>query len=319
MAVMDSRSVLYYTRGECTDISVSPPEAKPQLVCDHIEADTAMFYIYTELRKDGNTEPVVIDSEDMDVVVLSAYASSKVDGDLMIKRKKGIFDSRRLCDEEMKKVIIRFHVMTGCDTVSSFYGIGKKAVWKNVLRSQEAKDLLLDFSDTALNEFVIKYVYNDKNSVTLSEMREKRWGRMKKKSLARAGIDEDTSLLRKKRVRYQSFQLENFHLQTNENSPVLNAGYTMDGNVCIPIRYAQQALPDKILEFSNAAAAERNVAIDDENCDESDAERNVAIDDENCDKSDAERNVSIDENCDESEDEDEADGEGDDIDSDPDI
>ena len=80
----------------------------------------------------------------------------------------------------MKDILVTFHVMTGCDSVSSFYGIGKKSIWKNVIRSSEAKDLLRDFSNTALKDFVIKYIYNDRKSSTLAEMRENRWSKMKK-------------------------------------------------------------------------------------------------------------------------------------------
>ena len=78
------------------------------------------------MRNLGDNSPVVIDAEDMDVVALSAYAANLISGDLAIKRKKGIFDCSQLCDPAMAEVIVRLHVITGCDTVSSFYGVGKK-------------------------------------------------------------------------------------------------------------------------------------------------------------------------------------------------
>ena len=60
MATMDERTVIYYTREECTDISVQPEKPLPSLSCDHIEADTAMFFLYSEIREAGHKEPVVI-------------------------------------------------------------------------------------------------------------------------------------------------------------------------------------------------------------------------------------------------------------------
>ena len=81
-------------------------------------------------------------------------------------------------------------------------------------------------------------------------MREKRWNKMKKKSLARVGINYDSSLLRNKRVKYQAYVYENYSFPSIHSSPILNGGYTQDGSVCIPIRYSTPPLPDKLLEYA---------------------------------------------------------------------
>ena len=73
---------------------------------------------------------------------------------------------------------------------------------------------------------------------------------MKKKSLARAGIDEDSCLLRNKRVRYQTQLFENFREPSIALSPLLNAGYTRDGNFCVPSKYTKAALPDNLLSYT---------------------------------------------------------------------
>jgi hypothetical protein len=246
MAQKDNITVVYCTRGESYDISKSPIEPTPQFANDHIEADTSIFYVVSQLRQLESQSQIVIDSEDMDVVVLSAHVAHIVDGQLAIKRKKGVFDCRQLCSEKMAKIIVRFYIMTGCDSVSSFYGIGKKTVWKRILHSTEAQQLLCDFSDDALVKFTIRFIYNDKKSETLAEMREKRWQRMKKKSLTRVGIDKDTCVLRNKRVRYQSTIFENYANQSSPDCPLLNGGYTRDGDKCVPIRYTKLPLPEKL-------------------------------------------------------------------------
>ena len=84
-----------------------------------------MFYIYSQIRKSSNVD-VVIDAEDTDVVVSCSYVSSILPGTIGIKRKKGIFNAKCLTTQEMAKSIIRFHVMTGCDSISSFFGQGKQ-------------------------------------------------------------------------------------------------------------------------------------------------------------------------------------------------
>ena len=97
-----------------------------------------MLFIYSRIRVLGDTSAVLIDAEDADVVVLAAYASSIIDGQLTVKRKKEIIDCKTLCSREMAKivvplhvatgcdVVVPLHVATGCDAVSSFFGIGKK-------------------------------------------------------------------------------------------------------------------------------------------------------------------------------------------------
>ena len=68
---------------------------------------------------------VVVDAEDTDVIVASAYATTVLPGDLGLKRKKSIFDCKQLTSVDMANIIIPLHIMTGCDSISSFFGIGR--------------------------------------------------------------------------------------------------------------------------------------------------------------------------------------------------
>ena len=105
--------MLYCTRGECQYISVLPTQSKPEFACNQIEADTAMFYVLSQLDKQGNTQPVIIDSEDADVVVLCAHVAHKISTLLGIKRKKSMFDCKQLSSQAMSEIIVRLQVMTG--------------------------------------------------------------------------------------------------------------------------------------------------------------------------------------------------------------
>ena len=67
----------------------------------------------------------------------------------------------------MSKIIIPLHVITGCDVTLSFFGVGKITVRKRVQKSTEAQMPLHE----NLNKFVIKYIYNDKVSTTLTDIR----------------------------------------------------------------------------------------------------------------------------------------------------
>ena len=44
----------------------------------HIEADTILLYIYSQLRKNGINDDVVIDAEDTDVIVLAVYVIHQI-------------------------------------------------------------------------------------------------------------------------------------------------------------------------------------------------------------------------------------------------
>ena len=83
----------------------------------------------------GHTETVVIDSEDTDVVVLSARISHEIEGILGIRKKNTVFDCSKLCSEEMSNVIVQLHVATGCDSISAFYGHGKKSIMQQAMKS----------------------------------------------------------------------------------------------------------------------------------------------------------------------------------------
>jgi len=110
-----------------------------------------MFFIYSHIRKSGILDPVVIDAEDKDVVVLSAFVGLQplffcqpllLEGLLAIKQKKGIINCRDLCPKDVADIIVPLHIFSGCDTTSGFYGHGKKTVYDKVTKSQEACSLL---------------------------------------------------------------------------------------------------------------------------------------------------------------------------------
>lgn len=93
-----------------------------------LKLNTAMFAIYRALRALGYNEAVMLDTEDTDSYVQASYASLHSSGSLCIKRKNQIIFAQSLCDQEIAKVLIPLHVLTGCDQNSGFYGQGKKLV-----------------------------------------------------------------------------------------------------------------------------------------------------------------------------------------------
>ena len=116
-----------------------------------------MLFLYSKIRGCDQTTPVLIDSEDIDVVVMCAYAASIINGELAIRRKRKNFSAKDLCSKEMSKIIVPLHIMIGCDVTLSFFGVGKRTVrWKQVQKSTEAQMLLTNLSYENLNKFVLK-------------------------------------------------------------------------------------------------------------------------------------------------------------------
>ena len=53
--------------------------------CLHTEADTIFLYIYSQIRRGGDTCPVIIDVEDTNVDALAAYVSHQTEGTLRLQ------------------------------------------------------------------------------------------------------------------------------------------------------------------------------------------------------------------------------------------
>ena len=107
-----------------------------------------------------------------------------------------------MCSPELASIIVQLHVLTGSDSTLGFFGRGKKAVVKNVLKNIEDAKLLLDDLGKSLTMpeavykkiilFVLRFVYNHKKSLNIAESHSLVWRRMKKKSTQRLPPDEDT-------------------------------------------------------------------------------------------------------------------------------
>ena len=103
-----------------------------------------MLFMYSQLGTHGLEKIVVIDSEDTDVYVQSAFVARKLPGLRIYKNalENNYVDCENLCSSEMADVIIQLHVLTGCDSNSAFFGHGKKKIFDVVKSSEEARTLL---------------------------------------------------------------------------------------------------------------------------------------------------------------------------------
>ena len=85
-----------------------------------------MLTAYANIRQYGYSHQVVIDTEDTHVYVQAAQVSQQVKEDLCIRRKGSFVICRNMLPENIAKIIIPAHVITGTDHTSGFFGHGKK-------------------------------------------------------------------------------------------------------------------------------------------------------------------------------------------------
>ena len=132
-----SAKIMYVT---CEEIcyKLTPPGIGQvqELQSSHEEADTRIFLHANHASKSGYKAIVVI-SEDTDVLVLSLFATYKIQTPIYQKcgsRSRSVYtDVSKVASSLGKDVcnaLIGLHAFTGCDTVSAFAGRGKIAALK---------------------------------------------------------------------------------------------------------------------------------------------------------------------------------------------
>eukprot|EP00112_Aurelia_sp_Birch-Aquarium-sp1_P023025 Seg6709.2 transcript_id=Seg6709.2/GoldUCD/mRNA.D3Y31 product="hypothetical protein" protein_id=Seg6709.2/GoldUCD/D3Y31 len=94
-ALQPNINFIYSLRNKCWKLQNTNENTEiKEFECHHIEADTILFYIYSQIRKNDAVTSVVIDAEDTDVLVLAAHVAHKINGILGLKRKKEVYDCK---------------------------------------------------------------------------------------------------------------------------------------------------------------------------------------------------------------------------------
>ena len=169
--------------------------------CHQHEAKTKIFYHANILDSRNDISAVAIDAEDTGVLVMSAYASHKLEKDVVLYRRNKLIKYKSFCSAEMAPVLIGFHALTGADAASGFYGHSKKTLHTKIQKNCEGKQMLLiirknaNISQTDINnarKLVIKFMHSDKTSCNLAQARTKKWKQMKNKTTLQLPPDEDS-------------------------------------------------------------------------------------------------------------------------------
>ena len=76
-------------KNNCQDISYSFLKSLFEKFCRlYLEPDTVILYLYSRMKEFDQTTPVLINWENTDVVVMSAYAASITNGEIAIRHER---------------------------------------------------------------------------------------------------------------------------------------------------------------------------------------------------------------------------------------
>lgn len=119
--------------------STGAHETIDELACWHEEADTRMIF-HASHAFDKGLKHVIIHSPDTDVMVIAIAMADKLPGALTFCT--GMGEKRRYIDIKdiastlgfiPSQNLVAMHALTGCDTTSAFYGVGKQAAFTILL------------------------------------------------------------------------------------------------------------------------------------------------------------------------------------------
>ena len=236
---------------EDSAVNLTTGSNENEFVFSHTEADTMLISAYAKLRDSCNYNgAVIIDSEDTDVYVQAAFVSHVLPGNLYLKHKRSLFNCAEMLPDEISNFVVPFHIITGCDHTSGFFGRGKKSLFEKLKKDRQAQELLEKVGDKLTLEdsvrlnmkiFVLWKMYGERTD-SCAKARASKWKKMKKKSTTRLPPDEDTLNHHCDRTNYLAYCLKHFEL--NQHPSPIGYGWEMVNGRCRPIRHTTSAIPE---------------------------------------------------------------------------
>ena len=134
-ATMNFRLYMAHARS-CQEVVVdsgnSTTNDVPELHCDHEEADTRLVFHAKHAAEAGHLN-IIIKSPDTDVVIIALSHLQSIDASIYfltgMQNKVRILHLQEIAgtlSPEKCRALVGLHTFTGCDSVSAFYGKGKK-------------------------------------------------------------------------------------------------------------------------------------------------------------------------------------------------
>ena len=236
-----------------------------EIGCTVVQAsDDADLLVAKEAIKYGAFIDTVVIAEDTDILILLLHHSLNNER-ITFKSDKvncnRVFDIAECCrslGEEVCKSLPFLHAITGCDTTSSLFSIGKLTAFKKVVESKYLRDIAYSFSlhgqshadIEQLGENAVKLLYGCNNlEKPLNNLRhEKLYSKvLKAKSYVKPELLPPTS----SSVKFHSYrtylQVQDWIFVSNDMNPE-KWGWTMKEGEFFPITNNQDAAPESLLK-----------------------------------------------------------------------
>ena len=202
--------------------------------CSHEEADTRMLLHAAHASASGHTR-IMIKTVDTDVVVLAISCFERLGASQLWIALGSGKDLRYIAVHELVHILGTnccnalpfFHAFTGCDTVSSFAGHGKKTAWETWNSFPDVTSAFLQLSSEptdvelampVLQRFVVRMYERSSSKVAVNALRKHLFT---KKGRPMEGLPptEAALLQHTKRAAYQSGSCWYRSLQAGQNLP----------------------------------------------------------------------------------------------------
>ena len=236
-----------------------------ELRSDHEEADTRM--ILHAWHASSTKERIVIQSPDTDVAVLAIYAYQMIQCNEIwfktgVKDKVRYVPVHRISEKLGRSVcaaIPAFHALTGCDSTSGLFQIGKKKGWKVFVKYPSLHDIVGNLGSQipppaltveACERFICSlYTTNKKAGVTADDVRY--WMFCQKHQRSESLPPTSNSLRHHiERANYQAYVWKHCLNATQQlPSPVSNGWKKVDG-VLEPLLMSKDPAPQGLLELT---------------------------------------------------------------------
>ena len=149
-----------------------------EIIVEHAgeEGDADVIVAKQAIQMAENTEQVVVMADDTDVLVLLLH-HSKPNTNIFMKTKKhliSINDCKQALGAEMCRLLPFVHAMSGCDTTSAMFGMGKVKHFKLLQASDTLKTSASTFGDLSASKDTIAAAGEQFVSSLYSHVNEKR-------------------------------------------------------------------------------------------------------------------------------------------------
>eukprot|EP00794_Sanderia_malayensis_P021307 gene21307-biopygen16343 len=206
--------------------------------CNHEEADSRLV-----LQACERDTVVVVVAKDIDVLVIlvHAYAIVKPSSKWFMKiDHEKYVDVGKVYDflgENISKHLPHLHAISGCDSTSFFYGVGKVKILKKIMKHQDSLDLLRslggskELSMQSIKDvmvFVQTVMYSGRKDESYVDTRVRLYKAMKTKSSQSLPPDPDSMQQAVRRVHYQVYHWLRFAEKSVLFISLEDNGWTID-------------------------------------------------------------------------------------------